>query len=348
MLSLLVTSIFWTTEKGIHAGEVIVRLRCLRILIKRTVHGSVPSDNCFYTDLLEYKMMRMERIFIFFTTFTTLFFTNGVSGDYPKAQNVSWLSINFKTLLLWDPEPTNYSYTIEFSVIGQNRKKNQHCIRTMETECDLSNSLMDLKAIYSADVLSKPLLGVNSDLIEFPHTRSERFTPYNDTLIGRPEFKIEVSKDKRKITLYVEDPLTALFNEHNQQRTIRDVFADELQYKVTFGKATNTGKKTKISASSEIELDRRDVDPGVSYCFNVQAYIPSRSTDKQLGKLSQRQCSPGDDKSVFEEYGIGVIATFILLIIMIVVAAIVVTVVCCKRRKNANRSGKEGVPLRSV
>uniref|UniRef100_A0A8C7VPS0 Tissue factor n=1 Tax=Oncorhynchus mykiss TaxID=8022 RepID=A0A8C7VPS0_ONCMY len=292
--------------------------------------------------------MRMDGMEIGWKLCIVLIFTNCVSGDYPKAQNVSWLSINFKTLLLWDPEPTNYSYTVEYSVIGQKRKKNQHCIRTMETECDLSNSLVDLKAIYSADVLSKPLLGVNSDLIEFPHTRSERFTPYNDTLIGRPEFKIEVSKDKRKITLYVEDPLTALFNKQNQQRTIRDVFADELQYKVTFGKATSTGKKTKISASSQIELDRRDVDPGVSYCFNVQAYIPSRSTDKQLGELSQRQCSPGDDKSVFEEYGIGVIATFILLIIMIIVVAIGVTVVCCKRRRNANRSGKEGVPLRSV
>ncbi|CAB1340841.1 unnamed protein product, partial [Coregonus sp. 'balchen'] len=277
-------------------------------------------------------MLKMERL-IFTTLCTAFFFTNCVSEDYPKAQNVSWLSINFKTLLMWDPKPSNYSYTVEYSVIGQSRERNQHCIRTMATECDLSNSLVDLKAKYSADVLSEPLRGVNSDLIEFPHTRSERFVPYEDTLIGRPEFKIEVSKDKRKITLYVEDPPTALFNKQNQQRTIRDVFADELQYKVTFGKATSTGKKTKISASSEIELDRRDVDPGVSYCFNVQAYIPSRSTDKQLGEL---------------KYGIGVIAGFILLIILIIVVAIVVTVVCCKRRRKANTSGKEGVPLRSV
>lgn len=70
-------------------------------------------------------------------------------------------------------------------------------------------------------------------------------------LIGRPEFKIEVSKDKRKIILYVEDPLTALFNEQNQQRTIRDVFADELQYKVTFGKATSTGK---VSSNGRTDL----------------------------------------------------------------------------------------------
>lgn len=73
-----------------------------------------------------------------------------------------------------------HKYLLYFR-IGQNRKKNQHCIRTMETECDLSNSLVDLKAIYSADVLSEPLRGVNSDRIEFPHTSSERFTPYEDS-----------------------------------------------------------------------------------------------------------------------------------------------------------------------
>lgn len=70
-------------------------------------------------------------------------------------------------------------------------------------------------------------------------------------LIGRPEFKLEMSKDKRKIILYVEDPLTALFNEQNQQRTIQDVFADELQYKVTFGKATSTGK---VSSNGRTDL----------------------------------------------------------------------------------------------
>ncbi|XP_071268420.1 tissue factor-like [Salvelinus alpinus] len=186
------------------------------------------------------------------------------------------------------------------------------------------DSLLDLKAIYSSDVLSKPLLGLNSDRIEFLHTRSERFTHYNDTLIGRPEFKIEMSKDKRKITLYVEDPLTALFNKQNQQRTTRDVFADELLFKVPanilplrtdieeeWDNINSLINRTKISASSEIELEEGDIDPGVNYCFNVQAYIPSRSTDKQLGELSQRQCSQGYDKSIFEEYAIGVIARFI-------------------------------------
>ncbi|KAL1006684.1 hypothetical protein UPYG_G00075350 [Umbra pygmaea] len=292
------------------------------------------------------KVLKMK-VMCFLTILCTVLFTYCFADTYPRAQNVSWFSINFKTLLMWEPKPTNYSYTVEFSVIGENRQKNPHCIRTLQTECDLSNSLKDLKATYSADILSEPPYGVNSDLVEFPHTTSEWFNPYKDTLLGRPEFKIKVSEDKRTITLYVEDPPTALFNEKDQTRTIRDVFGDDLQYKVTFGKATSTGKKTKISASSEIQLDRTDIDPGVSYCFSVQAYIPSRSTNKQLGELSQRQCSPSNEKTLFDDYGIGVKVGFILLISTIIAVAVLVTVLCCKRRSNT-KQGKEGVPLRTV
>ncbi|XP_010889447.1 coagulation factor IIIa [Esox lucius] len=288
-------------------------------------------------------MLKMEWIF-FLTTLCSVLFTFCHADTYPKAQNVSWNSVNFKTLLTWDPIPVNYSYTVEYSIVGQNRERNPHCIRTMRTECDLSNSLVDLKAKYSADVLSEPKYGETSDLVEFPHTSSDWFTPYTDTVIGRPDFKIEVSKDKKKITLYVEDPPTALFKK-NEPKTIRDVFGDDLQYKVTFGKSASTGKKTKISASSEILLDGKDIDPGVSYCFNVQAYIPSRSPDKQLGESSKRQCS-SSDKSFIEDFGVGAIAGFILLLILTVVI-VIVTVVCCRRKTKANM-GKERVPLRDV
>lgn len=57
-------------------------------------------------------------------------------------------------------------------------------------------------------------------------------------------------------------------------------------------------QKVYNSKTNVIELT--DLDRGESYCFNVQAYIPSRSTDKQLGELSQTQCSNDDSQSIFE------------------------------------------------
>ncbi|XP_029935657.1 coagulation factor III, tissue factor a [Myripristis murdjan] len=268
------------------------------------------------------------------------------SDSFPKAQNVTWISTNFKTLLKWEPKPTaDYTYTVEFSPLGKDRQRNPHCIRTTETMCDLTNSLSDVKATYSADVRSEPPRGVNSDLIEFPYTSSERFCPYKDTDIGKPDFKIEVSKDKRKTTLYVSDPLTALF-ENGRQLSIRDVFADELQYKVLYWRATSTGKKVHLSKSSEIELTR--LDRGESYCFTVQAYIPTRSISKQLGDPSHVKCSQNDNPSIFDKYSVGVIVGGIFLILLFVGGVIAAIVFCCKRKRRDEKTGKEGTPLQSV
>ncbi|XP_042365966.1 coagulation factor IIIa [Plectropomus leopardus] len=272
--------------------------------------------------------------------------TQCASGSYPRAQNVTWKSTNFKTVLTWEPKPTaDYSYTVQFSEDNGNEKRTPHCIRSSATVCDLSSSLTDLNASYEAYVLSEPPLGATSDLIEFPHTISPKFCPYKDTDIGRPDFKLEVSEDKKKTTLYVTDPLTALFKD-GRQLNIRDIFSDQLQYKVTYRKNKSTGKKEYNSKTSAIELT--DLDRGESYCFMVQAYIPSRNINKQLGELSHTQCSNDDQQSIFEVYSVGVIAAAIFLILLLIGLIITVTVVCCKRRKKALKSGKEGVPLQNV
>ncbi|XP_051971281.1 tissue factor-like [Xyrauchen texanus] len=269
-----------------------------------------------------------------------------VSDTFPKAQNVAWSSFNFKTMLTWSPKPTNYSYTVEFSEISQDRERSPHCIRTMETECDLTTELKNLKSSYNADILSEPMLGVTSEMIEFPYTTSERFSPYHDTVIGRPEFEIVISSDKRIITLFVKDVQTALFKESKERLSIRDIFKDDLQYKVIYRKAKSTGKKEKISKSSVIELT--DLDRGVSYCFTVQAYLAFRPQDKQLGELSLIQCSQDENTSIFEEYSMGVIIGTILIIILAVSAIIIIIVMCCRRKKRAQNKGKEGLPLNGV
>ncbi|XP_008303090.1 coagulation factor III, tissue factor a [Stegastes partitus] len=275
---------------------------------------------------------------------TLVFFlsTHGASGSYPRAQNVTWKSTNFKTILSWEPKPSaDYSYTVEFSASGGNKQRNLHCTRSSFTTCDLSTYLTDLKAHYTADVLSEPPIDATSDLIEFPHTSSPRFCPYEDTDIGKPDFKLKVSEDKKKTTLYVTDPLTALFKD-GQQLNIRDIFSEQLQYRVTYRRNKSTGKKVYTSKTNEIELS--DLDRGESYCFNVQAYIPSRHTDKQLGEMSQTQCSNDDNASIFKVYSISVIACAIFLILLLIGIVVAVTVVCCKRKRKSQHE-KDGLPL---
>lgn len=64
--------------------------------------------------------------------------------------------------------------------VGKDKQRNPHCIKTTETECDLTNEL-DLKGVYTAEVLSESLRGMTSDHVEPPYTRSKTFCPYNDS-----------------------------------------------------------------------------------------------------------------------------------------------------------------------
>lgn len=61
-------------------------------------------------------------------------------------------------------------------------------------------------------------------------------------VIGSPKFKIEVSKDERKTTLYVEDIPTAVLDAQKQTRTIQDIFKNDLHYRITYNKAKSSGK----------------------------------------------------------------------------------------------------------
>ncbi|XP_069368676.1 tissue factor-like [Paralichthys olivaceus] len=134
---------------------------------------------------------------------------------------------------------------VKFYRVSGNNQRTPHCIRTTETVCDLSSSLTDLNAYYTADVLSETPRGATTDLIESPHTSTPRFCPYKDTEIGKPDFKLEVIESQKKTTLYVTDPLTALFKD-GHQLNIRDIFADQLHYKVTV--------KTKALERTGVEL----------------------------------------------------------------------------------------------
>lgn len=68
-----------------------------------------------------------------------------------------------------------------------------------------------------------------------------RLSPALAAAIGKPDFKLEVSQDKKNTTLYVQDPLTALFKD-GSQLNLRDVYADKLMYKVTYRRNKSTGK----------------------------------------------------------------------------------------------------------
>uniref|UniRef100_A0A3B3ZVA8 Tissue factor n=1 Tax=Periophthalmus magnuspinnatus TaxID=409849 RepID=A0A3B3ZVA8_9GOBI len=250
---------------------------------------------------------------------------------FPRAQNITWISSNFKTVLTWGPKPTaDYSYTVEFQQVGKDHRRNPHCIRSSQTECDLTNTMSDLRACYTADVISEPPMGVPKEPQEYPHSSSPRFCPYTDS--------DKNSKRLMTVTVHVTDPLTAAFQD-GRQLSIRDVFGEELEYKVIYKKNKSTGKKTAKSNSNAVEVTR--LDRGESYCFQVQAVVRSRPTSTQEGELSQTQCTHQQNPSLLDNYSVGVIAGAILLPLLLVGGLIAVVVICCRRRSKKQRNEKE-------
>ncbi|XP_062843525.1 coagulation factor IIIb [Trichomycterus rosablanca] len=266
--------------------------------------------------------------------FTLFFIFSSVSGgdSIPQAQNLSWSSFNFKTLLTWNPKPINYSYTVEFSRVGKDRQRNPHCIQISSTECDLTYDLNNLKSVYTADVLSEPL---TSDLIELPSSQSKRFCPYNDTVIGRPEFRMKVDENQT-LTLFIDDQITALYRD-GRLLTIRDIFNQDLKYKIIYNRAGSTGTKELVVSSSEVQMVDLDLNEGHSYCFSMAVFIPSRRGTKRLSRWSSRRCSPSHTTGTINEYGLIVMGVALLL----AVTVLMVTVLSCCRLRRRQKDSEE-------
>lgn len=65
-------------------------------------------------------------------------------------------------------------------------------------------------------------------------------------LIGRPDFEIKVSEEESKITLHIIDPLSAVY--HGERLlNMRDIFKEDLMYRVVYRKAKTTGRVSKKS-----------------------------------------------------------------------------------------------------
>ncbi|KAM4623386.1 tissue factor-like [Polymixia lowei] len=263
---------------------------------------------------------RVLSILVLTTTTTT------EQGSVPKAESVSWLSTNFKTLLTWSPKPRNYTYTVSFAELDADWSVTPDCIRISETECDLTNHLSPLKRTYSADIQTEPSGGMTYDLEEFPHTLSPNFNPYIESQISDVSFRLETAEENNSVSLHITDPLTPVYRS-GKLLTIRDVFQEDLKYKIRYHKAGSTGRKEATSVSSIAELS--DLEPRQSYCFSVAAYIPSRPKHSQLGAWSQQQCMPAQ-KSPLEELSVGALAGVLFILLSLIIAIILSTVLCCK------------------
>ncbi|GAA6090039.1 tissue factor-like isoform X1 [Tachysurus ichikawai] len=255
-----------------------------------------------------------------------LFFLSSGSGSFrlPRAQNLTWTSFNFKTILTWRSD-SDHTHTVEFSRVGRDRLRNPHCIQISHLECDLTEDLSDLKAAYTADIVTELM---TFDPIELPRTQSKRFCPYDDTVIGAPQFSINLDENKT-IVLHIADQQTALYTD-GRHLTLRDVFKHDLKYSIMYNKAGSTRKKQTVVSDSEVMM--RDLDRGPSYCFSISVFIVSRRANRKLAKWTLPKCSPALTSDLFTEFDPVMLSAGLLVIASLLVVVTVAIVCCCRRR----------------
>ncbi|XP_061696322.1 tissue factor-like isoform X3 [Syngnathoides biaculeatus] len=274
--------------------------------------------------------------------------------DAPKAENVHWVSLDFKTLLRWTARPSNYTFTVQYSWA------------------------------FIADIQTEPADSTDYELDELPHTHSPRFNPYKQRVleeiqavigqevypqpdlvasqlqdtqrqttvaqmtdiktihgeISAAEFTVEVVEEGR-VSVNIKDPLTS-FHKYGKQLTIRDILKHDLQYKISYYKSGNTGKRDIRFNSNRGEVS--GLDAGQSYCFMVAAFIPSRSKLYQQGAWSIQQCTPGQ-KNVFQELSIGALVGGLFILVIVLIVIITVTVLCCRRRNRTSQMSQSNTVI---
>ncbi|XP_030257364.1 tissue factor-like [Sparus aurata] len=248
----------------------------------------------------------------------------------PTAENVRWVSLDFKTILLWSAKEPDHKFTVWYSVDDENWQESPDCINVSELECDLTNDLQPFDRIYTADIRTD-IMDYDYTTDEPPHTYSSHFNPYKESNISAVKFTVK-SVDKTRVIVNITDPLTSI-HIGQRQLSIRDIFLNDLQYKIIYYKAGSTGKKTITSNSSVAEVPK--LDEGQGYCFMVAAFIPSRPQNTKLGAWSEQSCTHGDP-GIGTDLSLGawVGAIFVLLTVLIII--ITVTVLCCRRRQERN------------
>ncbi|EFB21382.1 hypothetical protein PANDA_006344, partial [Ailuropoda melanoleuca] len=216
----------------------------------------------------------------------------GASGtsEVVVAYNLTWKSINFKTILEWEPKPINHVYTVRISPRLGNWKSK--CFYIRDTECDLTDEIVkDVTQTYRARVLSYPA-DINDYYGDPPFTDSPEFTPYVDTKLGQA--KIQSFKQVgTKLNVTIQDART-LVRRNGTFQSLQDVFGKNLSYTLYYWKASSTGKKTAQTDTNEFLID---VDEGENYCFSVQVAIPSRKAN-QKSTESSTECT-SHEKGMF-------------------------------------------------
>ncbi|XP_078741602.1 tissue factor-like [Lampetra fluviatilis] len=258
------------------------------------------------------------------------------SGSLPVPTNLSFVSVNFKTLLEWQVEDTGIPVTYDVELLGATWptwKQKAECTDSIEMTCDLTSIMADPRLSYRARVRAIP--GGSSAVHTVPWVMSPSFVPYDDTELGKPQF--EAVGRNGSIQLKVADLITPYFNIDGSHKTMGDIYTGDLHYHLTYWKDGSSGRKEYQSRQAAFMLT--GLDEGELYCFHVQLLVDVDNTERR-GEESDVKCARSGLAK--PDYAwIFLVAAGIAALIIGVALIVLIVWLChhCRQQRKSERNG---------
>ncbi|POI34629.1 hypothetical protein CIB84_001619 [Bambusicola thoracicus] len=207
-----------------------------------------------------------------------------VSGIVPKPRNARINSVNFRSVLLWDPpgfHRGNLSYTVQAKSIFPKQNFNNVTTNLNVTECDVSSL-----SVYGAYVLRFVKTITVKETLRCFTGRSPQITDVatvqlrRRTVIGPPSVNVKSESG----TLHVDFKGPAADHEHDKW-SLKQYYGSWI-YRILYWKKGSNKKVIHIDTKHSSEI-LSQLEPWTIYCIQVQGVIPEWN---KTGELSQELC----------------------------------------------------------
>uniref|UniRef100_A0A8C8YDX3 Interleukin-20 receptor subunit alpha n=1 Tax=Prolemur simus TaxID=1328070 RepID=A0A8C8YDX3_PROSS len=221
-----------------------------------------------------------------------------VSGGLPKPTNITFLSINMKNVLQWNPpeglQGIEVTYTVQYFIYGQKKWLNKsECRNINRTYCDLSAETSDYEHQYYAKV--KAIWETNCS----KWAETGRFYPFLETQIGPPE--VALTTDEKSISIVLTAPEKWKRNPEDSSVSMQQIYSN-LKYNVSIYNTNSNRMWSQCVTNHTLVLTW--LEPNTLYCVHVASFVPgpprrARPSEKQCVRTLKDQSSELKVKIIF-------------------------------------------------
>uniref|UniRef100_A0A8C6EKW1 Interleukin-20 receptor subunit alpha n=1 Tax=Microcebus murinus TaxID=30608 RepID=A0A8C6EKW1_MICMU len=221
-----------------------------------------------------------------------------VSGGLPKPTNVTFLSINMKNILQWNPpeglQGIEVTYTVQYFIYGQKKWLNKsECSNISRTYCDLSAETSDYEHQYYAKV--KAIWEANCS----KWAETGRFYPFLETQIGPPE--VALTTEEKSISIVLTAPEKWKRNPEDSSVSMQQIYSN-LKYNVSICNTKSNRMWSQCVTNHTLVLTW--LEPNTLYCVHVASFVPgpprpARPSEKQCVRTLKDQSSEFKVKIIF-------------------------------------------------